>query len=167
MRQRTRPSRRLACGSASSHDGLHARQPNNNLRRRTRVMQTTSIKNVLSALFVVCSLSSQAQVYSVLVGSTVGGGTLVYQLDHEWLIGVPPNLFRLVQCRRSNGTSDAPLITYTTVHFLSRQFTVQMPAMSVAAIGLIIAASLVWFAIAAGSRIRKPCDGGAARTRLA
>ena len=79
----------------------------------------------------------------------------------------PPNLFGLVQCRRSNGTSDAPLIKYTTVHFVSCQFTVQMPAVAVAAIGLIIATSLVWFASAAGSRIRKPCAGGAARTRLA
>ena len=130
-------------------------------------MQTTSIKSFLSALFVVCSLSSQAQVYSVRVGSTIGGGTLVYQVDLEWVIGAPPNLFGLVQCRRSNGTSDAPLITHTTVHFVSRQFTVQMPAVAVAAIGLIIATPLVWFASAAGSRIRKPCAGGAARTRLA
>src|SRR5881394_1972147 len=103
----SRETHRPTCGSASGvHDDLHAMQANNNVRRRTRVMQTTSIKNVLSALFVVCSLSSQAQVYSVRVGSTVGGGTLVYQLDHEWVIGVPPNLFGLVQCRRSNGTSD-------------------------------------------------------------
>jgi len=119
-------------------------------------MQTNGIKSFFSALFVVFSVSSQAQVYSVRVGSTVGGGKLVYQLDYDWTIGTPFNRFGLFQCRRSNGTSsDAPLIRHTTIHFASYEFTVQMPALAVAAIGVLALSSLALLAVTTQSKIRR------------
>jgi hypothetical protein len=95
----------------------------------------SSMKMILAILFLVGSVFSQAQVYEVRVGSTVGGGTLVYKLDHDWRIGTYPNSFGLLQFRSGNG--NGALITYTTVHVASRQFTTQMPALTVAAIGLL------------------------------
>ena len=115
-------------------------------------MQTTSVKSFVAALFVSASLSSQAQIYSIRVGSTVGGGTLVYQLDHDWAIGTSPSRFGLVQHRESK--SSGPLITYTTIYFASREFTIQMPALPIAAIGVVAFSSFALLTVTTRRRIR-------------
>jgi hypothetical protein len=111
-----------------------------------RAMLTTVIKRLFVVLLVLTALTGQGQLYSVSAG-----GTIMYRLDHTWVIGPPPNCFGLVQYRERNCSSD-PLITYTTVHFGSYQFTVQMPALSFAGIGVVALSSIVLLAITVKTR---------------
>jgi hypothetical protein len=119
-------------------------------------MKTAKIKSAVAAFLVVGALGCQAQVYSIRVGSTVGGGTLVYQLDHDWVIGTPPNRFGLLQYRQKVGaSSDAPLVPYTTVYFASRNFTLPMSTLAVAVTGLVVFSALAILPVTMSRRIRR------------
>jgi len=119
-------------------------------------MKTAKLKSAVAAFLIVGALGCQAQVYSIRVGSTVGGGTLVYQLDHDWVIGTTPNRFGLLQYRQKAGaSSDAPLVPYTTVYFASRNFTLPMSALAVAATGLVVFSAMAILPLTMSARIRR------------
>src|SRR5207249_3630451 len=112
----------------------------------SHVMQTIALRLLLGSLLGFSGGIIHGQVYAI--GVSRGPMVTVRVDEHTWLAGGWPNGYGLLQFRSRQGEG-APWIRHTTICLGRPLFDVRLPALSVAAIGLLGASSLVWVAVAA------------------
>ena len=115
-------------------------------------MHSIALRFLIALLLGFGGTSVHGQIYAV--GTHRGPPVTVRVDEHTWLAGGWPNGYGLLQFRSRRGEG-APWVRQTTICFGRPALTVRLPALLVAAIGLMAAPSLVWLVVATGSRIRR------------